>query len=79
MRNTLVMVPINQFVNLFNKGDMKGAVATCASPAAVFDEFPPHAWQGRTACADWAKDKTGFLAGDYKDGRRLGVMLSSTE
>jgi ketosteroid isomerase-like protein len=51
-----VLVSINQFVNAFNKGDMKTAVATCASPAVVIDEFPPHAWQGANACADWARD-----------------------
>ena len=51
-----VLATINQFVNSFNKGDMKTAVATCASPAAVIDEFPPHAWQGANACGDWAKD-----------------------
>jgi hypothetical protein len=28
---------------------------SCASPAAIIDEFAPHAWIGPTACADWLK------------------------
>ncbi len=51
-----VLVPIHQFLNAFNKGDMKTAAAACASPALVIDEFPPHAWQGPNACMDWSKD-----------------------
>ena len=52
---TDVMATVDQFFNGFNSGDMKAATAACASPASIIDEFPPHAWQGPTACADWAK------------------------
>ena len=53
-----------QFIDGFNKGDEKTALAACASPAFIIDEFPPFAWQGATACADWAKD---FEANAKKD------------
>jgi len=53
---TDVMAPVNQFIDGFNKGDVKAALATCASPVSIVDEFPPFAWQGATACADWAND-----------------------
>jgi hypothetical protein len=48
------MATVHQFIDGFNKGDEKSALAACASPASIIDEFPPHAWQGPTACADWA-------------------------
>jgi ketosteroid isomerase-like protein len=51
-----VFATVQQFVDGFNKGDMKSALATCASPAAIIDEFPPYSWQGANACADWARD-----------------------
>lgn len=51
-----VMKVVNQFVDGFNKGDVPSALATCASPAFIIDEFPPYAWQGANACADWARD-----------------------
>lgn len=51
--NAGAMATFNQFIDGFNKGDAKTAVAACASPASVIDEFPPHHWQGATACADW--------------------------
>lgn len=49
-----VMAVVNQFTNGFNSGDFKLAVAACASPASIIDDFPPHEWHGVTACADWA-------------------------
>jgi hypothetical protein len=48
-----VLAPLYQFMNGLNKGNIKGALAACASPASIIDEFPPHEWQGPTACSDW--------------------------
>jgi ketosteroid isomerase-like protein len=60
-----VMAPIRQFIDGFNKGDAKTALAACASPASVIDEIPPYAWQGPTACQDWANE---FEAWAKKNG-----------
>lgn len=51
-----VMATVNQFIDGFNKGDVATALAACASPAFVIDEFPPYAWSGGNACSDWAND-----------------------
>jgi hypothetical protein len=51
-----VMVPVHQFVDGFNKGDTKTAVAACADQTSIIDEFPPHEWHGAGACANWATD-----------------------
>ena len=53
---TDVIAVVNQFIDGFNKDDVKVALAACAAPAFIIDEFPPYAWQGPTACADWAND-----------------------
>lgn len=53
---TDVMVPVHQFTDSLNKGDAKTALAACASPSSIIDEFPPYQWAGATACADWAND-----------------------
>jgi hypothetical protein len=50
-----VMTTVHQFVDGFNKGDTPSGLAACASPVSIVDEFPPHEWQGKSACADWAK------------------------
>lgn len=62
---TSVMASVHQFIDGLNKGDAKSAVAACASPASIIDEFPPHEWQGATACADWAN---AFAAFSKKNG-----------
>lgn len=58
------MAPVRQFIDGFNKGDLKSAIAACASEASVIDDFPPHEWQG-PGCEKWAD---GFLAVAKKEG-----------
>ena len=53
---TDVMVPVNQFTDGFNKGDVKTAVAACADQASIIDEFPPYEWHGAGTCEKWAAD-----------------------
>jgi ketosteroid isomerase-like protein len=53
---TDVMATVHQFIDGFNKGDAKAALEACAAQASIVDEFPPYAWQGATACSDWAND-----------------------
>jgi hypothetical protein len=60
-----VMLPIRQFVDGFNKGDVKSAVAACAEQTSIIDEFPPHEWHGAGACQTWAND---FDADAKKNG-----------
>jgi ketosteroid isomerase-like protein len=66
-----VMAIVNQFVDAFNRGDTKTAVAACASPASIIDEFAPHHWDGPNACADWARD---LAAANKKAGVTGGIV-----
>src|SRR5262245_54034801 len=65
---------VHQFVDSFNKGDTKGAAATCADQTPIIDEFPPHDWHGAGACAKWMADfdafgkKNGWTDGNVKLG-----------
>ncbi len=52
-----IMRPVRQFVDSFNRSDLKTA---CAAQSAIIDEFPPYLWQGATACADWSNDFDAF-------------------
>lgn len=70
-QESAVMATVNQFVGGFNKGDMKSAAAACASPASIVDDFPPHEWQGPTACADWA---SAYEADAKQSGITAGVV-----
>ena len=68
---TDVMVPIHQFVDGFNKGDIKTALAACADETIIIDEFPPYTWNGAGACAKWAND---YDAAGKKDGITEGSV-----
>jgi hypothetical protein len=54
--NADVLATVHQFVDGFNKGDAKSALAACADQTSIIDEFPPHEWHGAGACMTWAKD-----------------------
>ncbi len=71
---TAVMVPIHQFVDGFNKGDTKTALAACADQTSILDEFPPHEWHGAGACARWASD---YDADTKKHGITDGIVTLS--
>lgn len=49
--------PIGQFIDSFNKGDMKSAAAAyAATDLAIIDEVPPHLWRGPGAFQAWSAD-----------------------
>jgi ketosteroid isomerase-like protein len=72
---TDVMVPVHQFVDGLNKGDVKTAIAACAEQASIIDEFPPHEWHGAGACGKWVED---FDADAKKSSITDGVVTLGT-
>ncbi len=70
-QESAVMATVRQFIDGFNRGDTKAELATCAAEASVIDDFPPHEWQGPTACADWT---AAYAAEAKKDGITNGAV-----
>ena len=66
-----VMQAVHQFVDGFNKGDTKSALAACADQASIIDDVPPHEWHGAGACSKWMTD---FDADAKKNGITDGVV-----
>jgi ketosteroid isomerase-like protein len=66
-----VMKPVHQFIDGFNKGDAKSALAACADEAYIIDEFAPYEWHGAGACSTWAND---YEADAKKNGITDGVV-----
>ena len=70
-----VTIPIHQFIDGFNTGDVKSAYAAYATgDIIIVDEFAPHRWVGPHAAQDWAADydkhaqATGVSDGSVKYG-----------
>jgi ketosteroid isomerase-like protein len=57
---TDVMAVMHQWVDGFNKGDMKSSVATCADQTSIIDDIPPHEWHGAGGCSKWWDDFNAF-------------------
>jgi hypothetical protein len=53
-QNAAVMAAVDQFIDGFNRGDVKAEIAACAPQSSIIDDFPPHEWQGQNACGNWA-------------------------
>ena len=56
---------VNRYLANLDTDKIQTALAMCDAEVSILDEFPPHAWQGPTACADWWK---GLLAYNEKSG-----------
>ena len=67
-----LMVPIQKFVESFNKGDAAGAAATHAAGAdlTIIDEVPPYLWRGAKAFQSWSTDLDS-------DAKKNGITDSS--
>ena len=75
--NAQLEAPIRQFIDTFNKGDVKGAAAThLAAGVSIIDEVPPHHWQGPKAVETWAADlaKNDKAAGITDEHVTLGAV-----
>ncbi len=53
-----VVAPIHQFIDGFNKGDMKAAAASHVADVVIIDEPAPHLWRGTGAFQAWLDDLT---------------------
>jgi ketosteroid isomerase-like protein len=51
-----VLAVVHRWVDGFNKGDTRSALAQCADEAAIIDSLPPHEWHGAGACNAWFND-----------------------
>jgi hypothetical protein len=69
--STAALAVAHQFVDGFNKGDARSALAACAEQVAIVDEFPPYAWQGAGACEAWMN---GYDANAAQEGITDGVV-----
>jgi ketosteroid isomerase-like protein len=68
---------IHQFIDSFDKGDVKAAEATHAADPTIVDEVPPYRWQGRGAFKTWLGDLTKHdTAAGVTDGNvKLGEAI----
>jgi len=57
---TDVMSVVHQWVDGFNKGEMKSMGAKCADQTSIIDDIAPHEWHGAGACSKWSSDFQAF-------------------
>jgi hypothetical protein len=67
------MAAVHQYIDYFNKSDVKAMAATCADPMSILDGLAPHVWRGPTACEDWYRDV--MVAGDREGASDYVVTL----
>ena len=50
------MTVLHQYIDAFNKGDIKAMAACFTVPGSILDGLPPHVWSGDSACENWYRD-----------------------
>jgi hypothetical protein len=79
---TDIVDAVNRYLNNLDPDKIQTAVAMCDAEVSILDEFPPHAWHGPTACADWWKEllaydeKSGITGGDATLGKPWTVDVT---
>jgi hypothetical protein len=68
-----VIATVKQYMGSINKGDKDAVLAACAAQTSIIDEFPPYAWQGAIACADWWNDNEAFDKKNEITGENVAV------
>jgi ketosteroid isomerase-like protein len=64
---------VQQYIEAFNKADVREMAAMCADPMSILDGITPHVWHGRTACQDWYRDV--LREGEHADAKDYYVTL----
>jgi hypothetical protein len=50
------MSAVRQYIDAFNRSDLKMMAATFAVPGSILDGMAPHIWHGASAAHDWYRD-----------------------
>jgi hypothetical protein len=61
---TDVTAVLHQWVDGFNKGDSKSALAACADQGAIIDDIAPYEWHGPGMCSKWMDSFNAWVAKD---------------
>jgi len=72
---TEVVAAVHRYFDNLDPDKLEAALKMCDSQVSILDEFPPHRWQGPTACADWWKALNAY---DQKEGIAAGAATLGT-
>jgi ketosteroid isomerase-like protein len=64
---------VQQYIEAFNKSDVKAMAAMCADPMSILDGMAPHIWHGPTATQDWYADV--LVEGEHLGAKDYQVIL----
>jgi len=64
---------VHQYIDGFNKADVKAMAAMCADSMSILDGMAPHVWHGPTASQDWYRDV--LIEGEHQGAKDYHVTL----
>lgn len=51
---TDALLPVYQFIENMNKGDVESALVVCSRTTSIIDNVAPYHWHGADACKQWS-------------------------
>lgn len=64
---------VQQYIEAFNKADVRAMAAMCADPMSILDGMAPHVWHGPSATQDWYRDV--LIEGEHLGAKEYQVTL----
>jgi ketosteroid isomerase-like protein len=64
---------VRQYIEAFNKADVKAMAAVCADPMSILDGMAPHVWHGPSATQNWYRDV--LIEGEHLGAKDYQVTL----
>lgn len=64
---------VQQYIDAFNKAEVKAMAAMCADPMSILDGMAPHVWHGASATRDWYRDV--LIEGEHVGAKEYQVTL----
>jgi ketosteroid isomerase-like protein len=73
MRDPDPVSAVHQYIEAFNKADVKAMAAMCADPMSILDGMAPHVWHGPSATQDWYR--VVLMEGEHLGAKEYQVTL----
>jgi ketosteroid isomerase-like protein len=66
---------VHQYIDAFNKGDVKAMAACFSVPGSILDGLAPHLWSGHSASENWYRDV--LVAAEHKGATDCLVTIGT--
>ena len=69
------LTTVRQYIDAFNRADIKAMAACFTVPGSILDGLAPHVWSGHAACENWYRDVQ--VAAEHEGASDYSVTINT--